>query len=154
MLQREILGATRERMLREIGEVLETITSENLLLLVFEDLHWADHSTVDLLSALARRRSPARLMVIGTWRPVDIVLSVHPVRALKQDLRLHRLCRGIVWEPLGEADIPEYRPGEVSKTIPSEALAALLYRHSEGNALFMVAALEHLEERGLICGEY
>lgn len=40
MLQREILGATRERMLREISEVLKTITSENPLLLVLEDLRW------------------------------------------------------------------------------------------------------------------
>ena len=61
MLQREILGATRERMLREIGEALETIASENPLLLVFEDLHWVDPSTVDLISALARRRTPAKL---------------------------------------------------------------------------------------------
>src|SRR5271157_3411990 len=47
-LQREILGATRERMLREIGEALEAITAESPLLLVFSDLHWVDPSTVDL----------------------------------------------------------------------------------------------------------
>jgi predicted ATPase len=58
MLQREILGATRERMLREIGEALDTIASENPLLLVLEDLHWVDRSTVDLISAVARRRAP------------------------------------------------------------------------------------------------
>jgi predicted ATPase len=119
MLQREIIGATQERMLREIGEVLEAITSENPLLLVFEDLHWADHSTVDLLSALARRRAPARLMVIGTYRPVDIVLSDHPLKGLKQNLLVHQLCREIALEPLGEADITEYVTGEASKTIPS-----------------------------------
>jgi DNA-binding winged helix-turn-helix (wHTH) protein len=55
-LQREILGATRERMLREIGEALEVIAAESPVLLVLEDLHWVDHSTVDLISALARRR--------------------------------------------------------------------------------------------------
>jgi tetratricopeptide (TPR) repeat protein len=154
MLQREILGATRERMLREIGEVLETITSENPLLLVFEDLHWADHCTVDLLSALARRRSPARLMVIGTYRPVDIVLSDHPLKALKQDLLVHRLCGEITLEPLTEAQITEYLKSKAPEAIPSEALAALLYRHSEGNPLFMVAALEHLEQRGLISREH
>jgi DNA-binding winged helix-turn-helix (wHTH) protein/tetratricopeptide (TPR) repeat protein len=152
-LEREILGATRERMLREIGEVLEMITSENLLLLAFEDLHWADPSTVDLLSAVARRRSPAKLMVIGTYRPVDIVLSHHPLKGLKQDLLVHQLCHEIALEPLGEADVAEYLTSEATETIPSEALAALLYRHSEGNPLFMVAALEHLEERGLISRE-
>ena len=58
MLHREILGATRERMLREIGDALESFTAETPLLLVFEDLHWVDDSTVDLISALARRRHP------------------------------------------------------------------------------------------------
>ena len=54
MLQREILGATRERMLREISEALESITAQITLVLVFEDLHWADDATVDLISACAR----------------------------------------------------------------------------------------------------
>jgi len=63
MLQQEILGATRQRMLREISKALETIASDSLLLLVFEDLHWVDHSTVDLIAALARRRQSAKLMI-------------------------------------------------------------------------------------------
>jgi DNA-binding winged helix-turn-helix (wHTH) protein len=149
MLQREILGATRERMLREIGELLETITSENLLLVVFEDLHWADHSTVDLLSALARRRSPAKLMVIGTYRSVDIVLSDHPLKALKQDLLVHQLCREIALEPLGERDVAEYLTAESSGASLPDGLAALLYRHSEGNPLFMVTALDDMTEPDL-----
>src|SRR6202042_2583370 len=79
-LQREIIGATRERMLREIIEALETIAFERPLVLVLEDLHWADHFTVDLISALARRRQSAKLMLIGTFRPVDIALSDHPLK--------------------------------------------------------------------------
>ena len=66
ILQGEILGATRKRMLREIGAALETITSDKPLLLVLEDLQWADPSTVDLISALDRRRQSAKLMLIGT----------------------------------------------------------------------------------------
>jgi DNA-binding winged helix-turn-helix (wHTH) protein/tetratricopeptide (TPR) repeat protein len=153
MLQREILGATRERMLREIGDALEAIASASPLLLVFEDLHWVDPSTIDLISALARRRGPAKLMMFGTHRPADVESSSHPLKALTQDLLVHRLCREIVLEPLTEAEITEYLTSEAPETSPSEALAALLYRHSEGNPLFMVAALEHLEERGLISRE-
>jgi predicted ATPase len=51
---------------------LESITAETALLLVFEDLHWVDDSTVDLISALARRRSPAKLMLLATCRPLDL----------------------------------------------------------------------------------
>jgi len=150
ILQREILGATRERMLREIGDALEAIASETPLLLVFGDLHWVDPSTVDLISALARRRGPAKLMVLGTYRPADVESCSHQLKALTQDLLVHRLCREIALGPLTEAEITEYLTSEASETKPPEALAALLYRHSEGNPLFMVAALDHLGERGLI----
>jgi predicted ATPase len=51
---------------------VESITAETALLLVFEDLHWVDDSTVDLISALARRRSPAKLMLLATCRPLDL----------------------------------------------------------------------------------
>ena len=89
ILEQEILGATRERMLREIGEALETITTDKPLLLVLEDLHWADRSTVDLISTLARRRSRGKLMLIGTYRPVDVTLAQHPLK------RSSRICWGI-----------------------------------------------------------
>jgi predicted ATPase len=153
LLQREILGATRERMLREISEALETMTSENPLLLVFEDLHWADHSTVDLISALARRRPSAKLMVIGTYRPVDVIVSEHPLHVLKQDLLVHQLCREVALEPLGEAEVAEYLAAESSGISLPEGLAQLLYQHSEGNPLFMVTVLDNLIERGLISRE-
>src|SRR5262249_44661972 len=64
-LQKEILGATRERMVREICEALESLTAQNPLVLVLEDLHWVDPSTLDFISALSRRRGPAKLIVLG-----------------------------------------------------------------------------------------
>ena len=84
IFEREILGATSQRMLREIAGALETIACETPLLLVLEDLHWADPSTVDLISALARGRKPAKLLVIGTYRPADLTHSDHPLRSLNK----------------------------------------------------------------------
>src|SRR5215510_42575 len=80
-LQREILGATRERMVREICEALESLSSETPILLVFEDLHWVDPSTLDFISALARRREEAKLMLVCTYRPVDMILSNSSLKA-------------------------------------------------------------------------
>ena len=150
MLRTELLGATRERMLREVCEALETISSDKPLLLVFEDLHWADPSTVDLISALARRRAPGKLMLIGTYRPVDITVAQHPLKAVKQDLFVHQLCREIVLEPLTEAEVDEYLAVESPDVAVPLGLAALIYRHSAGNPLFMVSILDHLRERGLV----
>jgi len=100
MLQQEIVGATRQRMLREIGDALNTMASGSPLLLVLEDLQWADPFTVDLISAAARSRTPAQLMIVGTYRQVDVTLSRHPLKALKPDLLIHHLCREIAGEPL------------------------------------------------------
>jgi predicted ATPase/DNA-binding winged helix-turn-helix (wHTH) protein len=152
-LQREILGATRERMLREISEALETITLEDPLLLVFEDLQWVDEATVDLISALARRRAPARLMLIGTYRPVDLALVDHPLKTLEQDLLLHKLCQEIALEPLSEANISAFLAAPAPQASEPTGLAQLMHRHSGGNPLFLVAALEHLTRRGLISRE-
>jgi DNA-binding winged helix-turn-helix (wHTH) protein/tetratricopeptide (TPR) repeat protein len=149
-LQREIVGATRERMVRELCEALEVITQATPLVLVLEDLHWVDPSTVDMLSAIARRREPAKLLVLGTLRPADLILSESPLKGLKQDLLVHRLSREVELERLQEADVAdsiaaEFGPGG----LPTD-LAPLIHRHSDGNPLFMTAMLDHLVQRGLL----
>ena len=152
-LQREILGATRERMLREIGAALDALVAKAPLLLVLEDLQWADPSTLDLISALARRRASARLLVVATNRPPDDTPSGQQLLALKNDLLAHRLCHEIHLSPLSEAEVGEYLASESSGERLPQGLAQLLYRHTEGNPLFMVAALDHLTERGFIARE-
>ncbi len=150
MLQQEIMGATRQRMLREISEALETIASERLLLLVFEDLHWVDHSTVDLISALARRRQSAKLMLIATYRPADLALSDHPLKTLKRELVIHELGHEIALEPLTEFEIAEYLTIESEGVAVPEGLAGLIHRCTDGNPLFMVAILKHMREQKLV----
>ena len=152
-LQRELLGATRQRMVREIGDALETITAASPLLLIFEDLQWVDHSSVDLLSALVRRRAPARLMLVATSRSVETMPSDHPLRALNLDLLVRGLCREIQLEPLAEAEVAEYLAGGAPETSLPKGLAGLVHRNSSGNPLFMTAALDHLTRRGLISRE-
>jgi predicted ATPase/DNA-binding winged helix-turn-helix (wHTH) protein len=150
MLHREILGATRERMLREIGDALESFTAETPLLLVFEDLHWVDDSTVDLISALARRRHPAKLMFLGTCRPLYTRSSPHPLGALMRDLVARRFCREIALTSLNESEVEEYLGAQSPTSRPPQGLSAFVHRHSEGNPLFMVACLEHMAKRGLL----
>ena len=147
-LHREILGATRERMVRELCEALEEFTTATPLAVILEDLHWVDPSTLDLISALARRRQPARLMILTTYRPTDVILSQSPLKTLKQDLRVHRLCEELLLERLEEPEIAEFLDAQF-KGLPA-SLAGLIYGHSGGNALFMVAILEDMQKRGLI----
>jgi tetratricopeptide (TPR) repeat protein len=149
-LRQEILGATRERMLREICEALVAISVGSPLLLILEDLHWGDSSTLDLISALARQRAPARIMLLATYRPSEVAGSSLPLDALKRDLVVRHLSREIVLSPLTPAEITEYlAQAEPATTVPEE-LALLLHRHTEGNPLFLIAVVEHLLESGFL----
>ena len=118
-LQRELVGVTPARMQRELAEALETFTARVPLVLVLEDLHWSDHATVGLLSVLARRQEEARLIVLSTFRPVETILSEHPVRELVQQLAPRESCRELVLEMFGEKTIqPLPRP-----TLPETPLS-------------------------------
>src|SRR6202041_3276891 len=135
-LQREILGAPRERMLREIANALDSITAETALLLLFEDLQWVDDSTVDLISALARRRTPAKLMLLATCRPLHAEPAGHAsLKGLIPDLLVRRLSREIALIPLSEAEVEEYLAVQSPASHPPPGLSALVHRHSEGNPL-------------------
>ena len=148
-LQQEILGATRERMLREISEALERLSSAEPLVLILEDLQWVDVSTLDLISALARRRRPARLMLIATYRPVDVILSSSPLKEMKQDLLVHRLCHEISLEPLTESQVECFLTAEFPDTDLPHALAGIIHRRSDGNPMFMAALADQIRQAGL-----
>src|ERR1700732_2092689 len=150
-LQREILGATRERMLREISVALESIAAKTPLLLVLEDLQWVDHSTVDLIAALARRRAPSRFMLLATHR-VDIPAD-HPLRAITQELVTHQLCHEIDLQRFTQPEVAKYLAADSPRSELPAGLAEVVHRHTEGNPLFIVALLEHLTRRGLISRE-
>src|SRR6267154_1563615 len=150
-LRRETLGTTRERMVREICEAFEVMAAQNPLVLILEDLHWVDASTLDLISALARRRGPAKLVIVGTYRPADVIISQSPLKALKQDLLVHNLCHEIALERLEESDVGEYLTEEFAEcTFAAADVAKLVHRHSGGNALFMVGIVQSMLKKGVI----
>ena len=151
-LQAETLGATRERMVREMCEALEAWTRVRPLVLVFEDLQWADSSTVDLLSALARRRDHAKLLVLGTVRPIDAAASNPHLQGLEQDLLLHDLCHEIALQPFEASDIERYLQAAFPAPAFPAGFAGVLHRHSNGNALFMREILKELVKRGILDG--
>jgi DNA-binding winged helix-turn-helix (wHTH) protein len=153
LLEREILGSSRERMVREICEAVELITADTPLMIILEDLHWVDPSTLDVISALARRREPAKLLLVGTYRPVDLVLSQSPLRGLKQNLLVHSLCHEISIECLEEPDVAEYLGRLFGSDGIPPSLPGTIHQNSGGNPLFMVAIVQDMMNKGLIQGD-
>lgn len=151
-LHSAILGAGRERMLREICESLETYTAEKTLVLVLEDLQWSDRSTLDFVAAIARRRERARFMVLATYRPVEVILSNHPVRQLKSELCTHGLATELALELLTADAIQEYLTSRCSASI-AELLVSEVLHKTDGNPLFLVALMEQLITERIVVGD-
>ena len=150
MLHQEIIGATRGRMLREISEFLELIAAQTPTLLLFEDIHWSDPSTLDLISTIARRRSQAKLLLLATYRPADAEVTGHPLPSVVQNLQLKRLSFELELEPLQLSAVQSFlnRSGRISEV--SSGLARSIHSQSGGNPLFMLATIDDLVERGLV----
>src|SRR5262245_30326776 len=144
------LGATRERMLREVAECLEAVSAEQPLVLVLEDLHWSDHATLDLLTWLARRREPARLLVLGTYRPVEVIMQGHPLQAVKQELVQHGQCREVRLEGLSEVDVAAYLTARFPGNTVAATLAGVLARRTGGQPLFMVQTVDAWVQQGWV----
>jgi predicted ATPase/DNA-binding winged helix-turn-helix (wHTH) protein len=166
-LQGRVAGATRERMLRELAEAMEVITAEKPLVLRLEDLHWSDYSTVEWLGFLARRQEPARLLVLATYRPVEVIVREHPLRNLKHELQIHSQCQELSLALLTEAAVTEYLTRRFASLVESNTsitqpraqsvaterlgdLARTIYRRTDGNPLFMVNVVEYLVEHEIL----
>jgi DNA-binding winged helix-turn-helix (wHTH) protein len=149
-LTREILGTTRERMLREITEALEALTAETPLVLVLEDLHWSDHGTGDLIAWLARSHGPGQLLLVGTYRPADVQARQHPLKVVVHGLRTMPVCEELALDLLNETAVVGFLEARFPGHQFPGTLARLIHRRTEGNPLFMVAAVDFLVSRRTI----
>ena len=147
-VQRRTLGATRERMLRELIDAFDAFSVTAPLVLVLEDLHWSDAATVDLLAILARRRDPARVLVLGTYRPAEVAAGTHPLRAVKQELQVHGQCDELLLDFLGEAAVGEYLSRRFPRASFSPDFARVLHENTSGSPLFLVNVVDDLVAQG------
>ena len=139
---------TSDRMLRELAEALEVITETRSLILILEDLHWSDASTVQCLAYIGRRRDRARLMIIGTYRPVEAIALGTPLRSMIAELRPHPQADEIVLDYLRPNDIEAI----IARRFPTLAdlLAPVLHERTRGHPLFTATILDALAETSMV----
>jgi len=147
-LQQETIGATKDRMMREMGDALGIFAASSPVVLLLEDLHWADPSSVDLLRHLCQRIGRQRMLIAGTFRPEDIERTNHPLKGYKAEMQAHKLCEEIALDSLSPAHIQAYLNATFSpNSFPSE-LATHIHEKTEGHPLFATNLLQYLRERG------
>jgi DNA-binding SARP family transcriptional activator/type II secretory pathway predicted ATPase ExeA/tetratricopeptide (TPR) repeat protein len=152
-IHQQVVGATRERMLREMVDLLDELAADRTLVLVLEDMHWSDYSTLDLLTALAQRVDAARLLVLGTYRPGDALTAGHPLHQAVQELRLRGRAREIALEPFAEQAVGEYLRSRFPTGGLPDGLAARLQSMSGGNPLFVETLVDSWVSGGRVVEE-
>jgi DNA-binding winged helix-turn-helix (wHTH) protein/tetratricopeptide (TPR) repeat protein len=147
-LRRELAGIGPERMLREMGELLDRYTEKRPLLLVTEDLHWSDRATIQLIDHVARRRGSARLMWLATFRVAEVVARDHPLNSVRRELRMHRLCEEMVLDAFSEAEVADYVARQAPALAHNESFVRALHERTDGVPLFVSSVISEVLDRG------
>jgi len=141
----------RYRLLQSVTDFLRNASSVQPLLIILEDLHDADRGTLDMLAHVARSQSGARLMIVGTYRDVEVDRS-HPLSGTLADLRRLPNFSRVLLRGLSADEVQRMLSLITDREIPW-GLAEAVHRQTEGNPLFVQEVVRYLVEEGLIARE-
>jgi len=141
----------RLRLFGSVTSFLLNASKANPIMLHLDDLHWADKPSLLLLQHLARRIKGSRLIVIGTYRDVELDRH-HPLSAVLGELRRERLYQRKLLRGLSESEVKELIEAISQQTVegPGEAFVSAVLRETEGNPFFIEEVLRHLVESGAL----
>jgi len=136
----------RFRMFESVVALALALSQRQPLLLVLDDLHWADKATLLMLRHLARATHPMRLTVLGTYRDTEVART-HPLQELLADLRKEREVTRLALKGLGESDVGRVVAAWTEHQ-PAHVFVSRISQETEGNPFFLVEVLQHLSETG------
>jgi DNA-binding CsgD family transcriptional regulator len=130
-------GSARERfrLFEVTAEALMAAAQPSGLLVVLDDLQWADAATVRLLVHLATGVTPARLMVVATYRDTETA-GQGPLRAAVAALAREASVTRIRLGGLGEAEVAAHLAAVTGWEVPDSVVAAI-WRRTRGNPFFV-----------------
>ncbi len=132
----------------QVTRVLRAVAERCVLILVLDDLQWADSGTLNLLAHLGRRLAGSRILLIGLYRPVERA-SDHPLASTVHELqRMH----GDILVDLDQAGGAEFVDAFLDK-MPNAfepPFRARLARQTGGHALFTAALIQQMQEDGMV----
>ncbi|MFN2525500.1 MAG: AAA family ATPase [Actinomycetota bacterium] len=137
----------RFRLFEATATFLDGVAAAAPTLLVLDDLHWADKPTLQLLQHVIRRLEDAPVLIVGTYRDVDLDRK-HPLADVLGSMRRDHLYQRISLGGLSRDEVTELLEQAAGHAMDErgEALAEALYRETEGNPFFIEEVLRHLIE--------
>ncbi len=138
--------ARRLRLFDAVAALLGEVGTSTPLVLVFDDLHWADRPTLQLLKHLVRSPQPRRALLLGTYRDAELDPG-HPLLELLTDVRRENLLRHVELGGLAEPEVAELVAAlGVASAEPTFVHA--LHGETEGNPFFIEEVVRHLRDSG------
>ena len=138
----------RFRLFQAVAGFLRNASSAQALCLVLEDLHDADKGTMEMLVHLARNLAGARILLVGTYRDVEVDRT-HPLSAALAELRRVESFQRIPLRGLSPDEVQRMLSNIAGQEVPF-VLAEAVYRQTEGNPLFIQEVIRYAAESGLI----
>ncbi|MCZ6890321.1 MAG: AAA family ATPase [Gammaproteobacteria bacterium] len=142
----------RRYLLNGVAEFSERAARVQPLMLVYEDLQWADESTCTLFQHLAQWLREAAVLLVGTYRSTELK-PASPLAGMLPDLLRQRLAEDILLQRLDKAGVGELIGGRAGKSPPGE-LVDLVFSETEGNPFFVEEVYRHLTETGKLLDEH
>jgi tetratricopeptide (TPR) repeat protein/transcriptional regulator with XRE-family HTH domain len=136
----------QQRLFWAVTGFVEAISDTSPVALLLDDLHWADDASLKLLQHLARHTRAHRVLLLGTYRDVEVGHQHRLGRALR-DLEREHLVERIPVRRLGQEGTASLIADRIGQDL-SDGFAELVYRHTDGNPLFVQEVLRALIERG------
>jgi tetratricopeptide (TPR) repeat protein len=136
----------RFRLFDSISTFLKNAANGQPLVIVLDDLHWADRPSLLLLQFLAQEMRASRLLVIGTYRDVELVRQ-HPLTQTLAELARQPVCLRLALQGLSAADVARFIE-MTAGAAPPESLVAAVYRETEGNPFFTKEIVRLLVSEG------
>ena len=136
----------RYLMFQAVSSLLSDACMRAPVLLVLDDLHWADRSTLQLLRHVLRAQDEAPLLIVGTSREGETA-GDHPLVELLADLRRDRLLHSMSLAGLDEHSVAALIASQAGHDAPS-ALVHTVHTETDGNPFFVEEVVRHLLESG------
>jgi tetratricopeptide (TPR) repeat protein len=127
-------------------EYVRRAAEKSPAVVLLDDLHWSDEPTLQLMSHLAPHLASMRLLVVGTYRDVELDVNRPFAKTLETLLR-QRLASRISLRRLSESGVEQMLSAMSGSASPS-GLAKIVFRETEGNPFFVEEVYQHLAEEG------
>ena len=141
----------RHRMFEAVTDLLSASSETSPVVLVLDDLHWADKPSLLLLRHLLRSVTPLRLLILATYRDTDLDRS-HPLAEALGDLRRESGVTRLDLVGLDSGGVEEFMEAAAGHHLegPALDLARAVHAETEGNPFFVGEMLRHLVESGFL----